>query len=113
MDNCIFCKLASKEIPTNVVYEDDTVFAFLDADPQAPVHFLVIPKKHVSCLDECTEEDQELLGHMLLTAKKLAAEQGLENGYRIVINTGDDGGQTVKHLHMHVMGKRSMNWPPG
>ncbi|MBQ7566345.1 MAG: histidine triad nucleotide-binding protein [Oscillospiraceae bacterium] len=113
MNDCLFCKIAAGQIPSKTVYEDEQVYAFYDIDPQAPTHFLVIPKKHVSCLDECTEEDEALLGHMLLTAMKLAAEQGLENGYRIVINTGDDGGQTVKHLHMHVMGKRSMNWPPG
>ena len=113
MENCIFCKLASGEIPTNVVYEDESVFSFYDADPQAPVHVLIIPKKHLGSLNEASCEDAELLAHMLLKAKDIAAELGLENGYRLVINTGADGGQSVPHLHIHLLGKRQMNWPPG
>ena len=113
MNDCIFCKLASGEIPTKVVYEDETVFSFCDADPQAPVHVLIIPKKHIGSLNEAGEEDSALLAHMLLKAKDIAAELGLENGYRLVINTGADGGQSVHHLHIHLLGKRQMNWPPG
>lgn len=113
MDDCIFCKIANHEIPTTVVFEDDQIIAFNDADPQAPVHFLVIPKKHISSLDETKDEDEKLLAHILLKIKDLAKEQGLDNGYRVVINTGSDGGQTVHHLHFHVLGKRSLNWPPG
>ena len=113
MSDCIFCKLANKEIPTEVVYEDDMIFSFKDMDPQAPVHVLIIPKKHIASLDETKEDDAALLSHMLLSVKKIAKDLGLENGYRLVINTGEDGGQTVKHLHMHLLGKRSMIWPPG
>ena len=113
MSDFIFCKLANKEIPTNVVFEDDQIFCFRDMEPQAPVHVLIIPKKHITSLDETKEEDAVLLAHMLLSVKKIAASEGLENGYRLVINTGEDGGQSVKHLHMHLLGKRSMIWPPG
>lgn len=112
MSDCIFCKLASGEIPTNVVYQDDLIFSFLDNDPQAPVHFLVIPKKHIASLDETNEEDAKLLAHMLLKVKEIAKSQGLENGYRLVINTGADGGQSVPHLHMHILGKKALGWPP-
>ncbi len=112
MSDCIFCKLAGGEIPTEVLYQDDEIFAFLDNAPQAPVHFLVIPKKHIESLDAASEEDAKLLGHMLLKVREIAKAQGLENGYRVNINTGNDGGQTVKHLHMHVLGKKQMGWPP-
>jgi len=111
--DCIFCKIAAKEIPSKAAYEDELVYAFYDLEPQAPVHILLIPKKHLSSLNDAKEEDQALLGHMLLVVKKLAKSLELDKGYRLVINTGDDGGQTVKHLHMHLLGKRSMNWPPG
>ena len=105
--------IANKEIPSNTVYEDDKIISFYDLEPQAPVHVLIIPKKHLDSLDKATEEDSELLAHMLLKASEIAEKLGLENGYRCVINTGEDGGQTVKHLHIHLLGKRSMNWPPG
>lgn len=113
MSDCIFCKLANKEIPTNVVYEDDKIFCFHDADPQAPVHVLVIPKKHIASLDDVTEEDHALMGHILCKIKEIAATLGLENGYRVVCNNGEDAFQTVKHLHFHILGKRKMTWPPG
>ena len=113
MSDCIFCKLASGEIPTTVVYQDDLVFAFNDMDPQAPVHILLIPKKHIGSISELTEEDTALMGHMMLVAKKLAADAGIAaGGYRCVMNTGDDGGQSVKHLHMHILGGKAMGWPP-
>jgi histidine triad (HIT) family protein len=113
MEGCLFCRIVSGEIPSNKVYEDDQVYAFYDVAPQAPVHFLVVPKKHIASLSEATEEDQALLGHILLVIKDIAAELGLDDGYRVVANTGSDGGQTVMHLHFHVLGKRSLIWPPG
>ncbi len=113
MKDCIFCKIAAGEIPTQSVYEDDKIKAFMDTAPQAPVHCLIVPKKHIASLDDCGEEDLELMGHMMLKIKEIAAQLGLENGYRIVVNTGADGMQTVKHLHIHLLGKRKMLWPPG
>lgn len=113
MSDCIFCKLANGEIPTEMVYEDDKIAVFRDAAPQAPVHMLMVPKVHVASLDELGDEHAELMGHMMLKIKEVAAGEGLENGYRCVINTGEDGQQTVKHLHIHILGKRSMQWPPG
>lgn len=113
MSDCIFCKLKDKEIPTDVVYEDEKIFCFRDADPQAPVHVLMIPKKHIASIDDVSEEDEALTGHMMLKIKEVAARLGLENGYRVVINCGEDGMQTVKHLHLHILGKRKMTWPPG
>ncbi len=113
MQDCIFCKLASGEIPTNKVYEDDTIFCFHDAEPQAPVHVLIIPKKHVASLDDVTAEDEKMLGHIMLKVQDIAKELGLDNGYRLVNNCGEDGFQTVKHLHFHLLGKRKMTWPPG
>ena len=113
MSDCIFCKIAAGEIPSKKAYEDDKILSFYDLDPQAPVHVLIIPKKHLDSLNAAGEEDAELLSHMMLKAGKIAEDLGLEGGYRLVINTGADGGQTVKHLHMHLLGKRSMKWPPG
>jgi histidine triad (HIT) family protein len=113
MSNTIFSKIINREIPANIVYEDDLALAFKDISPQSPVHIVLIPKKPIPKLAEATLEDQTLLGHLLLTAKAIAEEQGLENGYRVVINNGDDGGQTVYHLHLHILGGRAMDWPPG
>ncbi|MCF0151165.1 MAG: histidine triad nucleotide-binding protein [Firmicutes bacterium] len=113
MSDCIFCKIAAHEIPSTCAYEDDQIYAFHDLDPQAPVHVLIIPKKHIASLDEAQAGDAQLLAHMMLMVKEIAASLGLEKGYRVVINTGEDGGQTVPHLHMHLLGKRSLNWPPG
>ena len=104
MSDCLFCKIIAGEIPSNKVYEDDEILAFNDVAPQAPVHFLIIPKRHITSLAEVGPEDGELLGKMLVLAKKLALEQGCVNGFRIVINTGRDGGQEVPHLHVHVLG---------
>lgn len=113
MSDCIFCKIADKEIPGNIAYEDDRILAFHDLDPQAPVHVLIIPKKHIASLDDVTEEDKDLLGYIMMKVKDIAAQLGLENGYRLVNNCGEDGLQTVKHLHFHLLGKRKMTWPPG
>jgi len=113
MADCIFCKIARKEIPSTLVYEDEQVVAFKDLDPQAPVHVLIIPKKHIASLDDVTEEDRDLLGYIMMKVKDIAAQLGLENGYRLVNNCGEDGLQTVKHLHFHLLGKRKMTWPPG
>ncbi len=113
MSDCIFCKIAKGEIPSKKAYEDDKILSFYDLDPQAPVHVLIIPKKHLDSLDAATEEDAQLLAHMMLKIKDIAKDLELENGYRVVINTGEDGGQTVKHLHVHLLGKRAMKWPPG
>ena len=113
MSDCIFCKIADREIPGNIAYEDDRILAFHDLDPQAPVHVLIIPKKHIASLDDITEEDRDLLGYILMKVKDIAAELGLENGYRLVNNCGEDGLQTVKHLHFHLLGKRKMIWAPG
>ncbi len=113
MSDTIFGKIIRREIPADIVYEDDLALGFKDITPVAPTHILVIPKKPISKLEDSTEEDQALLGHLLLTAKKVAAEAGLTNGYRVVINNGNDGGQTVSHLHLHILGDRQMKWPPG
>lgn len=115
MSDCIFCKIANKEIPTQAVYEDDMVIAFNDLEPQAPVHVLVIPKKHIASLLATTAEDKNILAHITceiipMLAKKLNIA---ENGFRTVVNTGKEGGQTVQHLHFHLLGGRSMQWPPG
>lgn len=111
--DCIFCKIANKEIPSNTIYEDDKVIAFYDLAPQAPVHFLVIPKKHIKCADEINESNSDIIAHIFVVIAKIAKELELSNGYRIVNNCGEDGGQTVGHLHFHVLGKRSLAWPPG
>jgi histidine triad (HIT) family protein len=113
MSDTIFSKIIRKEIPADIVYEDDIALAFRDVHPQAPVHILIIPKQVIVSINEATDADAALLGHLLLTVKRVATQEGLERGYRIVINTGEDGGQTVFHLHLHLLGKRSMTWPPG
>jgi histidine triad (HIT) family protein len=110
----IFSKIIRKEIPADILYEDNLAIAFLDINPQAPVHILVIPKHPIAKLSDAESKDHALMGHLLLTAKRVADQQGLsENGYRVVINTGPDGGQTVYHLHLHILGGRQMTWPPG
>ncbi|CAH1099910.1 unnamed protein product [Psylliodes chrysocephalus] len=108
----IFDKIISKQIPADIIFEDDKCLAFNDVNPQAPVHFLVIPKKRIPKLDDSTDADTNLLGHVLLTAKNLAQKK-LPNGYRLVINNGSDGCQSVYHLHVHILGGRQMKWPPG
>ena len=109
----IFKRILDKEIPTDIVYEDDRCLAFRDVNPQAPTHVLIIPKNEIVSLTDAQEPDAPLLGYLLLVAQKLASKLGLANGYRVVINCGRDGGQTVDHLHLHLLGGRSMKWPPG
>ena len=113
MSDCLFCKIVDGQIPSTVVYEDDDMVAFKDIEPQAPVHVLVIPKKHISSMDDITEEDQALAGRIMFKIHEIAADLGLENGYRVVSNNGPDAFQTVPHLHFHILGKRKMTWPPG
>ena len=114
MEDCIFCKIAAGEIPAKVVYEDEEVVAFHDMNPEAPTHILVIPKKHISSLAEATDGDQQVLGKLLLTVKDIAAEIfPPDTGYRTVINTGAEAGQSVYHIHAHLLGGRNMQWPPG
>jgi diadenosine tetraphosphate (Ap4A) HIT family hydrolase len=105
--------IGNKDIPAKVVYEDEHILCFHDLEPQAPVHVLIIPKRHIDSLDAVKATDGELLAHMMLKVKDIAEELGLENGYRLVNNCGEDGMQTVKHLHFHLLGKRKMTWPPG
>jgi histidine triad (HIT) family protein len=109
----IFGKIIRREIPADIVYEDDLCLAFRDVNPQAPVHVLVIPKKAIAKLSDAESADHALMGHLLLTVKRVAEQLGLTEGYRTVINTGADGGQTVYHLHLHLLGGRSLGWPPG
>jgi histidine triad (HIT) family protein len=109
----LFTKIINREIPARIIYEDDQVLAFHDIAPQAPVHFLVIPKKPVRTLNDLTEDDKALAGHILFTAQRLALELGCEKGFRVVMNCNEEGGQTVYHIHMHVLGQRQMHWPPG
>ena len=111
--DCIFCKIANGTIPSTKVYEDELILAFRDLDPQAPTHVLIIPKEHIASADEITEENAVVVAHIFTVAKTIAAQEGLTNGYRIVNNCGEDGGQTEKHLHFHLLGGRSMKWPPG
>ncbi len=110
---CLFCKIIAGEIPSKKVFEDDRVFAFRDINPQAPTHVLVIPRKHIASLVEAAGDDQELLGYLHLVAAKIGASEGLSGGFRTVMNIGSDGGQTVDHLHVHLLGGRAMSWPPG
>ena len=109
----IFKRIIDKEIPARIVYEDELCLAFHDVNPQAPVHVLVIPRQEIPSLAHAAESDSPLLGHLLSTVRKVAVELGLANGYRVIINCGPDGGQTVDHLHLHLLGKRSLGWPPG
>lgn len=112
--DCIFCKIANGEIPSNKAYEDDSILAFHDLDPQAPKHVLIIPKTHIASANEITPENSAVIAHIFEKAHEIAKSLDMdESGYRIVNNCGEDGGQTVKHLHFHVLGGRSMKWPPG
>lgn len=113
-NKCLFCRIIAGEIPAAKVYEDDHAFAFRDINPQAPTHVLLIPKKHIASLNEATEKDHAVLGHLLRVAPQIARQEGLsENGYRVVANVGSDAGQTVWHIHLHILGGRPMTWPPG
>ncbi len=114
MENCLFCKIANGEIPSKKAYEDDTVFAFYDIEPQAPVHVLIVPKKHYSSVMDVEAADASLFSHMIGVAQKLANELGVsKDGFRLVINTGENGGQSVPHLHIHLLGGRKFGWPAG
>ncbi len=110
---CIFCKIAAGELPSNKIYEDEQTLAFYDVSPQAPVHFLVIPKTHIQSVDEIDESNSGIVAHIYEVIAQIARQLDLDNGYRIVTNCGDDGGQTVGHLHFHVLAKRTLAWPPG
>ena len=111
---CLFCRIVAKEIPSSIAYEDDKVIAFHDINPAAPVHVLIIPRKHISDLIALTEEDNFLVAHIHQVAKKLAADLGVaSSGFRLVNNCGGDGGQTIEHLHFHLLGGRQLHWPPG
>lgn len=114
MEDCLFCKIIAGDIPSNKVYEDDMVYAFYDIEPQAPEHILIIPKKHFDSILSVAGKDFEYVDRMIEAAQKLAKEKGFEkDGFRLVFNTGKDGGQTVQHLHLHLLGGRSLQWPPG
>ena len=114
MDNCLFCKIINGDIAAKKVYENEHIIAFNDINPKAPVHILVIPKKHIRSINELNSSDINLAGEIILAAKKIAKDQGIDSkGFRVVFNTNDDGGQTVYHIHMHIMGGRQMQWPPG
>lgn len=114
MSDCIFCKIARGEVPSDIIYEDDKIIAFNDLNPQAPIHFLVIPKEHISSMNEIDENNVSIISHIFLVINKIAKEKGIdEKGYRIVNNCGEFGGQTVEHLHFHILGGRKMLWPPG
>jgi histidine triad (HIT) family protein len=111
--SCIFCKIAAGEIPSTAVYQDERVYAFADINPKAPVHVLIVPREHIGSLAEAAPEQNTLLGHLFWAAAEIARKKGLNKGYRVVVNTGEDGGQTVDHLHLHLLGGRQMTWPPG
>lgn len=112
-DNCLFCKIIAGGIPATVVYKDEQVTAFRDINPQAPTHILILPNRHVASIAEAQAGDVNLLGTLLWVGKQLAEKEDLARGYRLVINEGQEGGQTVAHLHLHLLGGRRMNWPPG
>jgi len=114
MTNCIFCKIIAKKIPSKIVYEDDIALAFEDINPQAPVHTLVIPKKHIATVLDLKEEDSHLMGHMVKIANTIARQRGIaERGFRLVTNCNPESGQAVYHIHLHILGGRPMQWPPG
>jgi histidine triad (HIT) family protein len=113
MSKTVFKRIIDREIPATIVYEDNLCLAFHDVSPQAPVHVLVIPKAEIACLDEAGLDDQQLLGHLLLVVRRLAIDLKLVDGYRVVINCGPDAGQSVDHLHLHLLGGRAFGWPPG
>nr|WP_192935406.1 histidine triad nucleotide-binding protein [Clostridium butyricum] len=114
VEDCIFCKIINGDIPSNKIYEDDKVYAFNDINPEAPIHFLVIPKEHIESANSVNENNADVIAHIFKVINKLVVALGVaEKGYRIVNNCGEDGGQTVKHLHFHVLGGRNLQWPPG
>jgi histidine triad (HIT) family protein len=111
--SCLFCKIIEGTIPSAPVYQDELCYAFADINPKTPVHLLIVPREHIGSLAEAAEDKKALLGHLMLAAAEIAQNKGLKDGYRVVVNTGEDGGQTVDHLHLHLMGGRAMTWPPG
>jgi histidine triad (HIT) family protein len=113
MNDCLFCRIVRGEIPAKKIYEDEHTFAFEDINPQGPTHALIIPKKHIRGLKEATSEEAELIGRCHLAAAKIARERGIEDGYRTVLNVGPNSGQSVFHLHVHLIGGRHLSWPPG
>lgn len=113
MENCLFCKIIAGEIPSTEVYSDEYVYAFLDIDPQAPFHAVIVPKMHIKCADEIKAENSFVVAKIFEAVAKIAEKEGLADGYRVVNNCGRDGGQTVGHLHFHLLAKRSLAWPPG
>ena len=113
MNDCLFCKIVAGQIPSKKVYEDEHTFAFEDIDPKAPTHVLIVPKQHVIDLKNSTEKDAEIIGRCQLTAAKIARERKIEDGYRTVLNVGPKSGQSVFHLHVHLLGGRDLRWPPG
>lgn len=114
MTDCLFCKVRDGEIPSETVYENDDILAFKDVNPQAPTHILIVPRKHISSVNDLEDEDAEIMGKMLLAAQDIASFEGVAaGGYRLVVNCNADAGQTVFHIHMHLLGGRNMTWPPG
>lgn len=113
MDKCIFCQIAGGDVPSDIVYKDEDVVAFTDINPEAPVHLLIIPRKHIDSLDTAIAEDAALMGRMLLVASRLAKDNNLGKGYRLVLNVGREAGQSIDHLHLHLLGGRYLAWPPG
>jgi len=114
VDDCIFCEIVKKQIPCEIIYEDDSVIGFKDISPQAPVHVIIIPKVHISNINDISEDESDVIGHIFIAAKKIAKDLGIsETGYRIISNCGEDGGQTVQHIHFHLLGGRMLKWPPG
>ncbi len=113
-ETCVFCQIVSNQAMANILYRDQQVTAFRDAHPMGPTHLLIVPNRHIESLNDLQDEDADLMGYMFMVARKLAAKEGIDqSGYRIVMNTRDDGGQTIYHLHLHLIGGRRMHWPPG
>lgn len=112
-DKTMFQKIIDREVDADIVHEDDHCVAFRDINPQAPTHILIVPRKPIPSLDDLSEEDRDIIGQLFIAARDIARDEGLRDGYRTVINCGDDGGQTVYHLHLHLLGGRRLNWPPG
>ncbi|MGE5299359.1 MAG: histidine triad nucleotide-binding protein [Acidobacteriota bacterium] len=114
MSDCLFCRIIAKKTPAKIIYDDEDVTAFEDVNPQAPVHTLIVPKKHLSTTLDITEEDNELIGRLFMVANRVAMEKGIaERGFRLVMNTNPEAGQSVYHIHLHLLGGRPMHWPPG
>lgn len=112
-NDCLFCGIVAKTIPATIVYEDENVVAFRDVTPKAPAHILIIPREHIASAADLTPAHDAVIAQLVRTAAAVARQEGLDNGYRLVVNAGDDGGQTVHHLHVHLLGGRQMTWPPG